>query len=128
MQRKTETYIRVRARMWNSTLVMDYPRVDLVRIVSYAEIKVPDMYNIQQNTQDDFVSISTHAYPELLDQKSDTSLPLWIIIVAIISGLILLALVIFVLWKCGFFKRRRPDPTLSGNLEKNSESKPFIAK
>lgn len=114
--------------MWNSTLVMDYPRVDLVKIISHAKITVPDMYNIQQNTQDDWVSISTHAYPELLDQTSDASVPLWIIIVAIISGLILLALVIFILWKIGFFKRRRPDPTLSGNLEKNSESKPFIAK
>ena len=128
MPRKTETYITVSARIWNSTLVMDYPRVDLVRIVSYAKIKIPDMYNIQQNTQDDWVSVSTHAYPELLGQSADAQPPFWIIIVAIVSGLILLALVIFVLWKCGFFKRRRPDPTLSGNLEKNNESKPFIAK
>ncbi|XP_063066230.1 integrin alpha-1 [Engraulis encrasicolus] len=32
--------------------------------------------------------------------------PLWIIILAILIGLLILALVIFTLWKCGFFRRR----------------------
>lgn len=86
------------------------------------------MYGIQQNTTDDATSIETHAYPELRDQPQSNDIPIWIIIVGIIVGLFLLALVAFILWKCGFFKRRRPDPTLSGNLEKNSESRPFIGK
>ena len=34
----------------------------------------------------------------------------------------LLILLVLVLWKLGFFKRRRPDPTLSGNLEKHREA------
>lgn len=86
------------------------------------------MYGIKQNTSDDEFTISTHAYPELRDQQPSGAIPIWIIIVGIIVGLFLLALVAFILWKCGFFKRRRPDPTLSGNLEKNSESRPFINK
>lgn len=73
--------------------------------------------------------METHSYPELIDTAGDGSVPIWIIIVAIVGGLLLFALVTFILWKFGFFKRRRPDPTLSGNLEKNSsESKPFISK
>lgn len=53
MQRKTEAFIHVRSRMWNSTLVADYPRVDMVNIVSYASIKIPDPYGIHQNSTND---------------------------------------------------------------------------
>lgn len=72
------------------------------------------------------LQVETRAYPELIDQQRDTSLPLWIIILAIIGGLLVLALFTYAMWKCGFFKRRRPDPTLSGNLEKMNEEKPFL--
>lgn len=66
--------------------------------------------------------METRAYPELHDQNAESGVPIWIIIVSIIGGLLLLALFTFCLWKLGFFKRRRPDPTLSGNLEKNKNS------
>jgi integrin alpha 7 len=61
MNRKTEAYIHVKARLWNATLVADYPRVDLVKIVSYAEIQIPAMYGIQQNKQDDTTSVSIYS-------------------------------------------------------------------
>lgn len=70
-----------------------------------------------------FFQIITRAYPDLQIQPGDGSIPIWIIIVSIIGGLLLLALFTYCLYRLGFFKRRRPDPTLSGNLEKNSESK-----
>lgn len=143
MQRKTEAYIHVRSRLWNSTLVADYPRVNIVNIVSYAQIKIPDDYGNVQNKGDDRTSVrilqnifkkiliisnihfqvETRAYPELLDATGDTNVPIWIIIVSVVGGLLLLALFTYILWKLGFFKRKRPDPTLSGNLEKHSENK-----
>lgn len=58
MQRKTEAYIHVRSRLWNATLVSDYPRVDMVNIVSYASIKVPDTLGILQNRTDDRTFVS----------------------------------------------------------------------
>jgi hypothetical protein len=127
MQRKSEVYIHVRSRLWNSTFVMDYPKVDTVKIVSHASLSIPEMFDIQQHKHDDSADIETHAYPELLNQAGDGTIPYWIIILGILGGLLLLALVTFVLWKLGFFKRRRPDPTLSGNLQKkSSETKPFL--
>lgn len=58
IQSETESYIHIKSRLWNSTLVGDYPRVDVVRIVSYARISIPDMYNIQQTNKDDWTSVS----------------------------------------------------------------------
>lgn len=124
VQPKAQVLINVTARLWNSTLVSDYPKVDLVKIASIARVKV---FEVLQDHHVDSVTVETLAYPELLDQAGDGSIPIWIIIIAIVGGLLALALVTYILWKCGFFKRRRPDPTLSGNLEKNSESKPFIS-
>ncbi len=58
MQKKSEAYIHVKARLWNATLVSDYPRVDRVDIVSYAQIKLPEAYGIVQRKEDDRVSVS----------------------------------------------------------------------
>lgn len=52
-----EAYVHVKARLWNSTLVADYPRVDFVKIVSYAHISIPDIYNIQQRKKDDWAAV-----------------------------------------------------------------------
>ncbi|XP_021704112.1 integrin alpha-PS1 isoform X1 [Aedes aegypti] len=123
VQPKAQVLINVNARLWNSTLVSDYPRVDLVKIASTARIKV---FEVQQDHPIDSVTVETSAYPELLDQVGDGSIPLWLIIVAIVGGLLAFAILTYIMWRCGFFKRRRPDPTLSGNLEKNSENKPFL--
>ncbi|XP_026499697.1 integrin alpha-PS1 isoform X1 [Vanessa tameamea] len=127
--RMQATTITVKARLWNSTLVEDYPRVSHVNIASTAYIHILDDYNIHQNkNQDDSTTVVTVAYPDLkISEPSEV--PLWVIIVSVIVGLIVLVLLIIALWKLGFFKRSRPDPTLSGNLEKNNhESSPFIGR
>lgn len=49
--------MHVRARLWNATLVADYPRVDSVRIVSHATIRVPEAFDILQNRTDDRTSV-----------------------------------------------------------------------
>ncbi|XP_012263310.2 integrin alpha-PS1 isoform X2 [Athalia rosae] len=125
LQRKQEAVITLKARLWNSTLVEDYPRVDMVKIGSNAKIIIPPQVVIQQeNLKDDQGIAETIAYPDLLDQQDSEPVPIWIIIVAIVAGLLLLILLTLVLWKLGFFKRRRPDPTLSGNLEKHRDDNP----
>ncbi|KAJ2949142.1 hypothetical protein O0L34_g6082 [Tuta absoluta] len=122
---KTAT-ITVRARLWNSTLVEDYPRVSHVNIVSTANIYIPEHYN--RVGMMDSAKAETLAYPDLKISEP-TEVPYWVIIVSVIVGLIVLILLIIALWKLGFFKRSRPDPTLSGNLEKNNhESSPFIGR
>lgn len=38
-----------------------------------------------------------------------SGVPWWIILVAILAGILMLALLVFLLWKCGFFKRNKKD-------------------
>ncbi|XP_063536455.1 integrin alpha-PS1 isoform X1 [Cydia strobilella] len=127
--RAQATTITIKARLWNATLVEDYPRVSHVNIASNAYILIPAHYNIHQNKEDDDMTmVETVAYPDL-KMSEPSQVPLWVIIVSVIVGLIVLILLILALWKLGFFKRSRPDPTLSGNLEKNNhESSPFIGR
>ncbi|XP_017064986.1 integrin alpha-PS1 isoform X2 [Drosophila eugracilis] len=123
----SEAQVVVKARLWNSTLVSEYPRVERVRIFSTATAQIPEDYGVEVMDHNN-IEVETRAYPELRNQQRDTSIPWLIIILGIVGGLLLLALFTYGLWKCGFFKRIRPtDPTLSGNLEKMNEEKPFLA-
>ncbi|XP_016838421.1 integrin alpha-PS1 isoform X2 [Nasonia vitripennis] len=125
LQKKEEATIIIKARLWNSTLAEDYPRVDKVNIGSIAKIVIPSGIVVQQNNlTDDFAEAITIATPNLLDQQDGEPVPIWIIIVAVVAGLLLLILLTLILWKVGFFKRRRPDHTLSGNLQKHREDNP----
>lgn len=48
----------MRARLWNSTLTADYSRIDHIRIVSQAELFIPEAYKIQQDTSNDRTTVS----------------------------------------------------------------------
>lgn len=119
LEKNQEATVFIRARLWNATLVSDYPKVDLVRIASRAKIHIPTNLIIHQDTSDDVAQVETICKVDLLEQQSAEPVPLWVIIVAIVVGLLVFILLTLLLWKLGFFKRRRPDPTLSGNLEKH---------
>lgn len=51
-------YIKIAGRLWVSTLSSEYPKVDLVKIVSDGKIKLPPGSGAQENTQDDFISVN----------------------------------------------------------------------
>lgn len=70
------------------------------------------------------IQAETIAYPDLLDQQEAEPVPIWIYVVAAVAGMLLFILLTLILRKLGFFKRRRPDPTLSGNLEKHRDDNP----
>lgn len=59
MPRESDVIITIPARLWNSTLVADYPRVDQVTIVSSIRIFIPEAYNIHQMKGDNQGSVRT---------------------------------------------------------------------
>ena len=43
------------------------------------------------------------------DLPSSGNIPLWILILAILAGFLFLSLLTFILYKLGFFQRKRPE-------------------
>lgn len=141
LNKRTSTTIMLISRIWNSTLVEDYNHVDWVSIISRAQIQLADK-SIEQDITNDYTQVSrnissflllfftiifvsqveTIAYPEIRQQE-DAGINILIIIGAVLAGILLLVILIVILWKLGFFKRNRVnDPTLSGNLTRQSEN------
>uniref|UniRef100_H2Z1C3 Uncharacterized protein n=1 Tax=Ciona savignyi TaxID=51511 RepID=H2Z1C3_CIOSA len=98
-QRKVD--INLRAVVWNSTFLEEYKGMGEVRVFSNAEVVV-SRSNVQYSVSSiRFDEVSTSILSEQQEVK------LWIIVVATLAGVILLVLIVLLLWKCGFFKRRR---------------------
>jgi len=60
------------------------------------------------------------SYSDRLDTGESPAVPLWILVIGAVAGILQLV-VLIILWKLCFFKRKRPDPTLTGNFEKEKE-------
>ncbi|VDN07933.1 unnamed protein product [Thelazia callipaeda] len=102
--------IDFRSRLWNATFVEDYYDITYVAIVSSGRIILDDSQGIEErNTQNNFASASTHAYPDRPAISETVSMPWWLILLAAILGLLILFILIVIFWKCGFFKRNRPQ-------------------
>uniref|UniRef100_A0A672LNG0 Integrin subunit alpha 7 n=1 Tax=Sinocyclocheilus grahami TaxID=75366 RepID=A0A672LNG0_SINGR len=98
-------HFRIRAHMWNSTFIEEFPSVSAVELLVRANITIKS--NIRHLVlKDAATQVSVMIYPEhgLSDQHS---IPWWIILIAVLAGIIVLALLVCLLWKCGFFQRVR---------------------
>ncbi|KHN71986.1 Integrin alpha ina-1 [Toxocara canis] len=103
-----------RARLWNATFVEDYYDVTYVEISSSGRLLLDPEQGIEEkDTSNNFASASTHAYPDRPAILETAPIPWWIIAAAVGLGLLILIILILIFWKCGFFKRNRPNhPTL----------------
>ncbi|OCT60018.1 integrin alpha-3 isoform X2 [Xenopus laevis] len=100
---ESEAEITIRGRVWNSTFLEDYRNVDRVRVIGRAELYLKtDVPSINMKSQ--FVTFSVAIDSELVEPPP-AELPLWLIIVSVVSGILLLGIIILLLWKCGFFRR-----------------------
>uniref|UniRef100_A0AAX7TFL5 Integrin alpha-2 domain-containing protein n=1 Tax=Astatotilapia calliptera TaxID=8154 RepID=A0AAX7TFL5_ASTCA len=82
-----QAVLKIHARLWNSSFIEVILHQHLSEYYSQAQL--------QSNLM---------IYPEhgVTDQYW---IPWWIILIAILAGVLLLALLVLMLWKCGFFKR-----------------------
>lgn len=110
--------ILIASRLWNSTLIEDYSRVSFVSIKSKGELILPKEIKLDQDPSDDVAYAETLAYSNLLEQLPTGQVPWWVILISVLAGILLLFLIAYGLWRMGFFKRRRPDPTYSGNINR----------
>lgn len=102
-----DTVLELRSRLWNSTFIEDYASLSYLRIVVKASLVLhTQAKNMILSTPDTNVTLTVS--PEnAVAQHSEV--PWWIILVAVLAGILILALLVYLLWKCGFFKRATKD-------------------
>ncbi|XP_061925881.1 integrin alpha-6 isoform X1 [Entelurus aequoreus] len=99
--------VELRARLWNSTFLEDYTSLSSLDIIVRASLvlhtQATNMILATPNTD-----VTLTVFPES-EVAQYGGVPWWIILVAVLAGVLILALLVFLLWKCGFFKRSKQD-------------------
>uniref|UniRef100_A0A8C0HEI3 Integrin subunit alpha 6 n=1 Tax=Chelonoidis abingdonii TaxID=106734 RepID=A0A8C0HEI3_CHEAB len=102
--------IVLRSRLWNSTFLEEYSTLNYLDILVRAKISVPAAAeNIKLTNEVAQVRLTVFPAKTV---ALHTGVPWWIILVAILAGILMLALLVFLLWKCGFFQRSRYDDSV----------------
>ncbi|XP_077175823.1 integrin alpha-6 isoform X3 [Paroedura picta] len=102
--------VRLRARLWNSTFLEEYSKLNYVDIIVNATINIATSAdNIKLQNEAPVVRVTVFPEKTVALYKG---VPWWIILIAILAGLLMLALLVFLLWKCGFFQRSRYDASI----------------
>uniref|UniRef100_A0A672PH89 Integrin alpha-6-like n=1 Tax=Sinocyclocheilus grahami TaxID=75366 RepID=A0A672PH89_SINGR len=102
--------ISLRAYLWNSTFLEDYAKFNYIDIIVKASLDLKtSATNIQLKNEPALARVTV--FPERKVAQYG-GMPWWVILVAILLGLLLLGLLVFLLWKCGFFKRSKYDDSV----------------
>lgn len=100
--------ISLRAYLWNATFLEDYAKLNYVDIIAKASLDFKTTAtNIQLKNEPSQVRVTV--FPERKVAQYG-GMPWWVILVAILLGLLLLGLLVFLLWKCGFFGKSGKEP------------------
>uniref|UniRef100_A0A3B4WPS9 Integrin subunit alpha 7 n=1 Tax=Seriola lalandi dorsalis TaxID=1841481 RepID=A0A3B4WPS9_SERLL len=101
-----QAVLKIHARLWNSSFIEEFPAVSALELLVRANITVKSSIK-HLVLKDAAAQVPVMIYPEpgLADQYW---IPWWIILIAILAGILLLTLLVCILWKCGFFKRSEP--------------------
>lgn len=93
----------------NITAIVDLPTI-LQRVTNKDKLVNVHSFGSVQFEEERFSNstVRTIFVPQDLVLQS-AGIPWWVYLVAILGGILLLALLTFVLYKCGFFQRKRPE-------------------
>ncbi|XP_062268869.1 integrin alpha-1 [Platichthys flesus] len=96
--------VNVTFRVWKPTFIKGEFSLLHMSVNGTLGVKNPNLFELKSGDRSRTVKI--HVSKEALG-----GIPIWVIIISILIGLLILALVIFALWKMGFFKRKSRDYT-----------------
>ncbi|MEE6471377.1 hypothetical protein FKM82_009257 [Ascaphus truei] len=100
-----QVVLKVHGRLWNSTLLEEYPSISSLEVIIRANITVKSTIK-NLVLRDATTQVAVMLYSDL-GVAVLGGIPWWIILIAVLAGILLLALLVLILWKCGFFKRNR---------------------
>ncbi|XP_048882034.1 integrin alpha-6 isoform X2 [Brienomyrus brachyistius] len=96
-----------RSRLWNGTFLEDYASLSYLDLIVKASLSLDtSATNMLLKNAETLVRLTI--FPEKTASHYG-GVPWWIMLVAILAGILMLALLVFILWKCGFFKRAKKD-------------------
>ncbi|KAK1879391.1 Integrin alpha-6 [Dissostichus eleginoides] len=97
------------SRLWNSTFIEKYSKLHHVEVIVVASLNVDSRAKNTVLKNSEF-QLKLTVFPERREAQYG-GVPWWIIVLSILFGLLLLALLAFLLWKCGVFdKKNKEDP------------------
>ncbi|CAH4037108.1 unnamed protein product [Pieris brassicae] len=104
-----EVWLALRARI-NATVLNEISKEQPVKLSTLTATRVSRLPMVGRPLDQGWQTGEAHTMvtPQL-EALSSGSIPLWVIILAAVVGALLLLLLIFALYKCGFFKRNRPS-------------------
>uniref|UniRef100_A0A669Q047 Integrin subunit alpha 7 n=2 Tax=Phasianus colchicus TaxID=9054 RepID=A0A669Q047_PHACC len=100
--------LTARGRLWNSTFLEEYLAVTSVELIVRASISVTSsIKNLVLKDASTQIPVTIYLDPGVAVAGG---VPWWVILLAVLAGILVLALLIFILWKLGFFRRARYVP------------------
>ncbi|XP_053704883.1 integrin alpha-5 [Synchiropus splendidus] len=109
LKKGSTAILKVRSRVWAETFMeRPYKHYVLECLARYSVKKMPYLIPPKHAASGHRKVVTPVVWNK---PDKENSVPLWIIILAILAGLLLLALLIYVLYKLGFFKRSLPYGT-----------------
>ncbi|XP_056276762.1 integrin alpha-6b isoform X2 [Pseudoliparis swirei] len=110
--------ITLKSRLWNSTFIESFSKLHHAEVIVKASLHVDGARNAALENSETQVRLTV--FPKRVEAHSG-GMPWWIIVLSILFGLLLLALLAFLLWKCGVFeKKNKEDPSEKEGLTSNA--------
>ncbi|KAM8801415.1 integrin alpha-7 isoform 1-T1 [Rhynchonycteris naso] len=103
--------LHVWGRLWNSTFLEEYSAVKSLEVIVQANITVKSsIKNLVLRDASTVIPVMVYLDPVAVVAEG---VPWWVILLAVLAGLLVLALLVLLMWKMGFFKRaRHPEATV----------------
>lgn len=104
------------SRLWNGTMIEDY-QGQLLRVISRATVRSLKTFVVEKNKANNKAKVGTELTPDTNVAAPSKKLPNWVIPVCVVGAVLLLVLIVFCLYKMGFFKRQKYDKNINDPSE-----------
>uniref|UniRef100_A0A8C3KKJ7 Integrin subunit alpha 7 n=1 Tax=Calidris pygmaea TaxID=425635 RepID=A0A8C3KKJ7_9CHAR len=97
--------LTARGRLWNGTFLEEYLAVTSVELIVRASVSVTSsIKNLVLKDASTQIPVSIYLDP---GAAVAGGVPWWVVLLAVLAGVLVLALLVAILWKLGFFRRAR---------------------